>query len=475
MSLNVSPGVKNHLVLRARAELELRRRRGLITLWPDVFTNSLTGKEYNPHNEQENTFVYSDSPRYSLLKGGEGGGKSVAGIIKTLNRLRRGMSGICLSPDLEHFKKSLWPEFRNWCPWNCVIDRHRYRQEEGWEPTKAFMLAFKNELGGYSTLTCGGAKESELGTWRGPNISFVHFDEASRHRTSAALKLLDGRVRIPGPKDEPGQLFFTTTPEKHWLFDYFGPPIENDKYADFKRDSYVATVLTEENKENLEEGFVEKRSQSLTEAEVRVYLRAEWEGLSDVEKFVNIIWWDNCRQVSIAPLTKHIPIIISLDAAIGSESNIADCFVVMAVSRNGDVVEVRYCGIWQAGISLDFEPIENELIRLCKEFSVIEVTYDPYQLHDMATRLKKQGIANFREFSQQKERLISDKQLQDLIMSRRIAHDGNPLLRQHIDNANIKKHGNEGIRLVKRQPSLKIDAAVALSMAASRILYYNLD
>jgi phage terminase large subunit-like protein len=138
-------------------------------------------------------------------------------------------------------------------------------------------------------------------------------------------------------------------------------------------------------------------------------------------------------------------------------------------------VAVRYSGIWQPqpGQLLDFAPIEQELRRLCATYAVLEVAYDPYQLHDMAMRLKSEGVANFKEFKQGIDRLKADKQLQDLIMGRRIAHDGNPLLRQHIDNANIKKGGQDGIRLVKRSTSLKIDAAVSLSMAANRILYYN--
>jgi phage terminase large subunit-like protein len=92
----------------------------------------------------------------------------------------------------------------------------------------------------------------------------------------------------------------------------------------------------------------------------------------------------------------------------------------------------------------------------------------------MSTRLQNAQISAVKPFGQQGARLQSDKQLQQLIMSRRIAHDGNPLLRQHIDNANVKKQGQDGIRLVKRSTSQKIDAAVSLSMAASRVLYYNL-
>ena len=60
------------------------------------------------------------------------------------------------------------------------------------------------------------------------------------------------------------------------------------------------------------------------------------------------------------------------------------------------------------------------------------------------------------------------------IMEQLIAHDGNPLLRQHIDNADIKKYGQDTIRIVKRTSALKVDAAVCVSMGSERISYYNL-
>lgn len=450
--------------------------------WPDVYTNS--GKPYQPHNDQEQQFVYNDTPRYMLLKGGEGAGKSVAGIIKVLDRSRRGCNGIMVSPDLEHFKKSLWPEFRRWCPWSCVIDRHRYRQAEGWEASKTFLLVFKNELGGYSELLCGGAKETEIGAWEGPNVNFIHFDEARRHKEATALKTFDGRIRIPGPNGEPPQMWFTTTPRKHWLYDYFGPVKENDPLADFKANSFVATVLTQENADNLEPGFVDLRRMSLNENEARILLAAEWEDESDTEKFINIIWWDNCQE-DLPPLRRDEPIVISLDANKGSTTvgYVADTFSMVAVSRHpnrSDDVAIRYCGIWQPqpGQLMDYEPIEQELKRLCSTYSVIEVCYDPTQLHKMAMDMGKAGVAYFREFGQQLDRLKADKQLQTVIMSRQIAHDGNPLLRQHIDNANAKKYSDgssneNSIRIVKRSDSLKVDAVVALSMASARILHYN--
>ena len=465
---------------RAAAQLELRRR-GITggVQWPDVYTNVATGKQYTPHNDDEAALVLDDVPRYAAMLGGEGAGKSTAGTIKVLNRLRRGMNGICVSPDLEHFKKSLWPEFKRWCPWDCVIERQRYRQAPGWEPTKSFTLVFHNEVGGTSELLCGGCKESEIEAWEGPNVSFVHFDEARRHKTPKALKVFDGRVRILGPNGETPQVFLTTTPRKHWLHEYFGPLKDDDPLADFKADSFVATVLTAENAANLEPGFVEKRAQSLTEAEVRVLLKAQWEDEDDTAKFVNMIWWDNCRE-ELPALARSDMLVIALDAAKGGESSSApDTFAMVAVTRHpartADVA-VRYCEIWEPppGGLLDYTPIKEELKRLCEEFSVVEVPYDVYQLHDVCQTMQREGVANFKEFDQGKPRLVADKQLQDLIMSRRIAHDGNIILRKHIDNADAKKSGN-GLRIVKRATTKKVDAAVALSMAANRCLYYNLS
>ncbi len=203
---------------------------------------------------------------------------------------------------------------------------------------------------------------------------------------------------------------------------------------------------------------------------------------SSTEKFVQMVWWDACQEL-LPSLGKKESAIIGMDAAKGSSSQsyVADCFSIVLVTRHPSRpkdVAVRYCGIWQPakGALLDFAPIEAELMRLCQEFSVIEVAYDPHQLHDMATRLGHQQWSLFKEFKQGIDRLQADKALQDLIIGKRISHDGNPLLRSHIDNANAKTAPGDkkGIRLEKRSDVHKIDAAVALSMAAARILYYNL-
>ena len=110
-----------------------------------------------------------------------------------------------------------------------VVERERYRQSESWVAGGPFELHFNSEQNTISTLYCGGIKDPS--GWEGPNVSFAHLDEIRRHRKADALKVLDGRVRIPGPHGEIPQLWVTTTPRKHWLFDYFGPLKDNDERA----------------------------------------------------------------------------------------------------------------------------------------------------------------------------------------------------------------------------------------------------
>jgi hypothetical protein len=454
--------------MKAEAWAEAQRRRTQASqapTWPAEYTNRRTGHGYRPHHADEADALASPQPRYLYVRGGEGSGKSVFGIVKTLNRLRAGADGILVSPDLPHFKRSLWPEFRNWCPPEVVIPEHRYRLAEHWQPGEPFVLSF---ISG-AHLYCGGIEEP--GAWEGPNVNFAHFDEARRARNPEALKVLDGRIRIPARDGTPPQLWITTTPRKNWLFEFFGPETTDDPHAAFKRDARLVTLLTADNAANLSAGYVEQRRQSLTEAEARVLLEAQWEDTDDSTRFLpSMTWWDACRE-DLPPLTRHEPMVVALDAAISSDS-----FGLVAVTRHPrrhEDVAVRHVQEWRAprGGVIDYREPEGVLRALIASWDIVQVPYDPYQLHDMMTRIKGEGIVFVDPFSQMTERLEADKQLLDLIMARRIAHDGNAALRAHVDHADRKPDPeSRRLRIVKREPSMKIDLCVTTSMACYRCL-----
>jgi hypothetical protein len=192
---------------------------------------------------------------------------------------------------------------------------------------------------------------------------------------------------------------------------------------------------------------------------------------TDAEKFLpSMIWWDALR-VDVPALDRYTPIVLAADAGVNNDS-----FGVTGCSRHWEVeraVANRYTREWKPGryTPIDFSDVEAEIRRLCAEFNVIEFTYDPYQLYDMASRLQRDGIVKTKQFNQGADRLESDKQFLDLIMQKRYFHDGNPDLRAHVDHAD-KKVDTETrkLRIIKRQEDLKIDLAVSTAMGAYRCL-----
>ncbi len=193
------------------------------------------------------------------------------------------------------------------------------------------------------------------------------------------------------------------------------------------------------------------------------------------ERFVaSMLTWDACK-ADLPPLTLYEPMILAADAGISS-----DLFALVGVTRHpddNDRVAVRFVQTWTPPKNgkLDFDAIEAEIRLLVDRWNVLLLVYDQYQLHQMMTRLHTDGVVATSDFSQGSARLKADKLLLDIINQGRIAHDGNPDLRSAIDNADRKIAGEDSsIRIIKRKEQLKIDPAVALSMAAYTCLDLNL-
>ena len=205
----------------------------------------------------------------------------------------------------------------------------------------------------------------------------------------------------------------------------------------------------------------------------------EW--VSSVDVFVDPSWWLACQESEIRAGPENEPWIVAMDAGVSGDN-----FALIAVSRypeDDTHTAVRYARKWEPppGGKIDFQGTdefpgpEMELRRLIEEKNIIEVAYDPYQLEDMAGRLRKEGLGWFKAFSQVKDRLIADSQLRQMIMERRIHHSGEHDLKEHIGNANAKIDPEERkIRIVKRSELLKVDLAVALSMANGECMRLNL-
>lgn len=208
--------------------------------------------------------------------------------------------------------------------------------------------------------------------------------------------------------------------------------------------------------------------------------RNQWSAA--VEAFVPIEWWDACKvpKEQMPPVTDADLMIVGIDGAISF-----DCFGIIAITRHGDKIAVRYIGEWKPtrGGKIQFvnETDPDDLNYpegvcrfLYRSGNVLEFCYDQTHIAEMCGRLQRAGFGFYRVFGQGKDRLISDKMLYDLIARRAIIHDGDPRLRSHIQNANAEIKSDKTMRIVKRAPSLHVDLAVALSMACQRAMTYRI-
>jgi hypothetical protein len=169
-------------------------------------------KKHYQANETLQKFVYSKSPFVGLI-GGRGSGKTAAGAQKAMRKIMEGGNGSVINPDMENFKISTWPEFREWIPWNLVVPRHAYRGDSSWTPREPFTLTFRNG----ATVYCKGLKDPNSA--RGPNLNWLWYDEAGRDQDGLGWKLATAGVRI----GKNPQSWLTTTPKgmEHWIYKFF--------------------------------------------------------------------------------------------------------------------------------------------------------------------------------------------------------------------------------------------------------------
>jgi len=211
--------------------------------------------------------------------------------------------------------------------------------------------------------------------------------------------------------------------------------------------------------------------------------RNQW--VTSSETFIPMAWYHACQRTNAewpAIDNKHQSMIIAMDAATSNDN-----FGLWMGCRHPTLpteILTIYAKKWTPAKStgkIDFQGTEDKpgpemvLRDLIKNYNVIEVAYDPYQLHDMSMRLKQEGLAWFRAFNQGTDRLVADSQLRDIIRDRRFWHRGEPDLLEHMQNANAKIDDQDSkIRIVKRADRLKIDLAVAASMGSHELLRLNL-
>lgn len=98
--------------------------------------------------------------------------------------------------------------------------------------------------------------------------------------------------------------------------------------------------------------------------------------------------------------------------------------------------------------------------------------YDPWGFRAMASILENEGLV-MEDVPQNDSRMVpASTDLYSLVISKRLRHNGDPVLARHIANVVGRARGESGWRITKLKdsPTKKIDGAVAAAMAASAAL-----
>jgi phage terminase large subunit-like protein len=97
-----------------------------------------------------------------------------------------------------------------------------------------------------------------------------------------------------------------------------------------------------------------------------------------------------------------------------------------------------------------------------------EVAFDPWQFRESAEILQERGVPMV-EFPQNASRMApASEGLYELIVERRLVHDGDRVMKEQLLAAVIAPTERGGWRISKRKSQERIDAAVSLAMCAER-------
>lgn len=216
------------------------------------------------------------------------------------------------------------------------------------------------------------------------------------------------------------------------------------------------------------------------EHEFRRYHMNMWTATADA--WLPFGAWDAC--LSDRELDERLPAHVGVDVALRNDST-----AVVVAQRQADRVVVR-AKVWEnpfpdgdprhSDWRLNIFEVEEHLKELRERFPEPaceidgelkpgpEFSYDPAYFHRSAAVLEGEGLAMV-EYPQHDSRMIPASQnLYQMVAEGRIAHDGDPTLKRHVENA-VADQKPRGWRLTKPKGSRKkIDAAIALAIAAHR-------
>jgi phage terminase large subunit-like protein len=125
------------------------------------------------------------------------------------------------------------------------------------------------------------------------------------------------------------------------------------------------------------------------------------------------------------------------------------------------------------GAVVDYEAIRTRVAVESKKYNIVEIEYDPWNATQIVNKMKNDDGLPMQEFRQGfKSMNEPTKELEKSVVSHKLIHFGNPVLRWMVSNANTLEDAAGNVKLIKphKDSPQKVDGIVALVMAYGKAL-----
>lgn len=183
--------------------------------------------------------------------------------------------------------------------------------------------------------------------------------------------------------------------------------------------------------------------------------------------------WDSLDQIG-AP-DSSVPVVLFVDGSFSGDSTfIAGCTIE-------DKPRIWKVAAWEKQPEdtdewrVDIGEVEATVMEACKRWNVVEIPFDPFRWQRSMQSLADAGLPIVEYPTSSPARMVpSCAKFYDAVMDGGIAHDHDPQLARHLDNA-VVKTDRLGPRIVKesRNSPRKIDGAVCAVGAFDRATSYR--
>ncbi len=120
------------------------------------------------------------------------------------------------------------------------------------------------------------------------------------------------------------------------------------------------------------------------------------------------------------------------------------------------------------GNVIDYEFIKAKIRELGQKYNLIEVAYDRWEATQISIQLQEEGLKMIPMGQGFQSMSAPTKELEKLILGKKIIHGGNPVLRWMISNVVVKPDPAGNLKLDKGKSSDRIDGVVGAVMALDR-------